>query len=461
METSENPVRRTVLRLSAAMRFLLPGFAAILCFGTNVSFAQSPAPPSPPQAAQSKEPVKPVEVSVELRLRNEFRDNADFKSADDFDHSLGQRLRFNLRARLHPRFQFFVQAQDVWLFDSNSDKIIHDLATNLHQVYFDWRLNGTDRWEFRGGRQELSYGEERLIGAFGWDNVGRSFDAARLRNRTGAWSNDFFWGRMVDVRRNGARARAGQQDLSGVYLTREPKGSPARVELYGLFLRDGLRTSGEITGAAKETVRIATFGFRRVFKPKTGWRYSLEHAWQFGQRGPDGHRAAMFIGTGGYAWAGRWQPRLQFEYDFASGDNNPTDGKSREFHNLFPTNHPHYGYADLVGLRNLHDFRITGAVALHPKVTFELDYHHFLLASPRGPWKSAAGRVLGSDPLGRFGRDLGHEVDFTLRLPVQQHLSFLAGYSALLPGRFAIRTRGPETHHFAYIQTTIQLGKIH
>ncbi|MBI1738849.1 MAG: alginate export family protein [Acidobacteria bacterium] len=440
--------------------FLLVGCVAVLGLAGNEAAAQAPAPQGQPKSAESKEKLKPVEVSVELRLRNEFRDNADFKPADDFDHSLGQRLRINLRARPHPRLTIFIQAQDVWLFDSNSDKIIHDLATNLHQAYFDWKLVGTDRWEFRGGRQELAYGEERLVGTFAWDNVGRSFDGARLRNRTGAWSNDVFWGRMVDVRRNGARARAGQQDLSGVYLTRELKGSPARVELYGLFLRDGLRTSGEIAGAPRETVRIATLGFRRVVRPKTGWRYSVENAWQFGKRGPDTQGALMLVGTAGYVWGGRRQPRVQFEYDFASGDNNPADGKSHEFHNLFPTNHPYYGYADLIGLRNLHDFRGTGAVTLHPKVILELDYHHFLLASPRGPWKNAGGRVLGFDPLGRFGRDLGHEVDLTVRLPLHKHLNFLAGYSAFVPGSFVVHNRGPETQHFAYIQTTFQFGQM-
>ncbi len=441
------------------MVLLFLGGVAILGIAGSVLAGPPPAPQGQPQSAESKEKLKPLEVSVELRQRNEFRDNADFKPADDFDRFLGQRMRINLRARLHPRLTFFIQGQDVWVIESNSDKVIHDLATNLHQAYLDWKLSGTDRWDFRGGRQELAYGEERLVGTFAWDNVGRSFDGVRLRNRSGAWSSDFFWGRMVDVRRNGAPARAGQQDLSGVYITREPKGSPARVEVYGLFLRDGLRNSGEIAGVPRETVRIGTLGFRRVVRPKTGWRYSVENAWQFGQRGPDSHRAAMLISTGGYAWGGRWQPRVQFEYDLASGDNNPTDGKSREFHNLFPTNHPFYGYADLVGLRNLHDLRGTVAVTLHPKVIVELDYHHFLLAAQRGPWKSASGRVLGSDPLGRFGRDLGHEVDLTVRLPLDKHLSFLVGYSAFVPGSFAIHNRGSETHHFAYIQTTFQFGQ--
>ena len=38
------------------------------------------------------------------------------------------------------------------------------------------------------GRQELSYGDERLVGAFDWNNIGRVFDAAKLR-----YENDTLW----------------------------------------------------------------------------------------------------------------------------------------------------------------------------------------------------------------------------------------------------------------------------
>lgn len=416
----------------------------------------------PAEKAKAAEPApaekkpKRVEFGGEMRWRNEFRDNADFRPRNDFDHFLGQRFRIHLRVRAHPQLSFYLQGQDVWLFGAESDKVIHNLATNLHQAYFDWKPRGSEHWELRGGRQELIYGEERLVGAFGWDNVGRSFDAARLRYRTGAWTNDFFWGRLVDVRRAGAPHRPGKQHLYGIYLTRAPQKSPGRTELYAFFLRDGLRTHGERPAAFAETIGIVTVGFRRLSQPATGWRYSVEHAWQFGKRGPDPHRAAMLVATGGYAWGGRWQPRLGLEYDFATGDNNPRDARSREFHNLFPTNHIYYGYADLLGLRNMHDLRFTAATRLHPKLTVEADYHRFLLAARRGPWKNAGGRVLGFDPTGQSGRDLGQEVDLTVRLPVHKHLNFLAGYSVFLPGRFAARTRGPETHHFGYLQTIVR-----
>jgi len=152
----------------------------------------------------------------------------------------------------------------------------------------------------------------------------------------------------------------------------------------------------------------------------------------------------------------RWQPRLQVEYDFATGDNNPSDGRSREFNNLFPTNHIFYGYADLVGLRNVHDFRLTASAQLHPKLIVEADYHRFLLAARRGPWKNSGGRVLGFDPTGAAGRDLGQEIDITCRVPMQTHVSLLGGYSLFLPGRYAALTRGPELHHFGYVQTTLR-----
>ncbi|MDA2913381.1 alginate export family protein [Acidobacteriia bacterium AH_259_A11_L15] len=397
-----------------------------------------------------------MEAGIELRWRNEFRENGDFRSPEDFDHFLGQRLRIHLRVRAHAHLNFYVEGQDVWLFGAERDKIIHNTATNLHQAYLDWRPGGSDQWSFRAGRQELSYGDERLVGAFGWDNVGRSFDAARLRYRTGAWVNDFFWSRLVDVPRGGAPHRPGNRDLYGNYLTWAPRESPGRVEFYGFFLRDGLRTVGERPLDAGQATRIFTLGFRRSYEPSTDWRYGFEHTWQFGHRGPDRHRAAMLVARGAYAWGGDYEPRVGLEYDFATGDDNRADGNSREFNNLFPTNHKFYGYADLLGLRNLHALRLSASVRLHPRLRVDADYHRFLLVARRGPWKNAGGRVLGLDPTGEAGRDLGQEVDLTFRVLLHSQLSFMAGYSVFLPGRFAARTRGPETHHFGYIQTMLR-----
>lgn len=440
---------RARLFLSCAVCF------ALLTAATPAQETKPTSTPAPSPTPAARPPEKKIEVGVELRWRFEWRDNADLRPADDFDGFTGLRTRINFKAVLHPDLRFTLQPEDVWVWDANTDKVIHDQATNLHQLFLDWKPAGSKRFEFRAGRQELVYGEERLVGAFNWDNVGRSFDAGRLRFKEGIWSSDFFWGRLVDVRRNGARRRAGKQDISGAYISRQPKGSPGTTEFYGLFLRDSLPTRGEVS-TTRQSVRFFTGGFRRMYAPKAGWRYSLEHAWQAGKRGPDTHTAAMVIATAGYLWNRKWKPRIGLEYDLATGDNRPTDGASHEFHNLFPTNHFYYGTADLAGLRNLHDFRLVVATTPHPKATFEFDYHKFLLAAPRGPWKSAAGRVLGSDPTGNSGRDIGQEFDFTVRVPLHAHLNLMAGYSTFWPGAFARLTRGGETQRWGFLMTTVR-----
>ena len=59
------------------------------------------------------------------------------------------------------------------------------------------------------------------------------------------------------------------------------------------------------------------------------------------------------------AWAGHWQIReslpgagavkLTSEYNFATGDDNPTDGTRQTFDQLYPTGHDKLGLADQVG----------------------------------------------------------------------------------------------------------------
>lgn len=184
----------------SACPFLSTFLLVACCFGVGIPAACGSTADDgalPQSSATEKETRKApprFEGKVELRWRFEFRDNADLQPANDFDQFLAQRIRAHLRVQIHPHLSAYVQGQDVWLFGAESDTIIHNLGTNLHQAYLDWTPGGSEHWELRAGRQELIYGEERLLGAFGWDNVGRSFDAARLRYRSDAWSNDFLWG---------------------------------------------------------------------------------------------------------------------------------------------------------------------------------------------------------------------------------------------------------------------------
>src|SRR5207244_6621370 len=65
----------------------------------------------------------------------------------------------------------------------------------------------------------LSYGEERLVGAFGWNNIGRVFDAAKMRYQNEWFGADFFTSRVVIPEDEQFNASNDYEYFSGVYAT--------------------------------------------------------------------------------------------------------------------------------------------------------------------------------------------------------------------------------------------------
>lgn len=431
-----------------------PGTAPIVSAQTPPSAAVTPKAPTPPPASPEQKGSDRFEFGGQIRFRGEVRQNADLNGyqhdAQDF---VGQRLRFDARVRLNNQVEAFVQFQDSRLWGQEIATTSNDNLVDLHQGYVqvnDALHSGT---YLRAGRQEFIYGAERLIGAFGWDNIGRSFDALKMGYSSKSWASDWFAAKVVD-RGTLARNFERGQYLYGMY-NKFFQQKPRHLEVYGLLLRDGVRASGEISAAGRKATEIMTIGFRSDGSIKPGISYDVEFANQFGHRGFDPHSARAFAAKFYKTLEERHQFRLGFEYDIATGDSDSSDGRSGEFFNLFPTNHPHYGYADLMGWRNMQDFRPMLTFKPVGAVKFDLDYHRFYLLEARGPWKNAGGAVLGFDPTGGSGKHVGDEVDFTLAFPLAKHLKILSGYSLFFPGEFAEKTRGSDVQHFFYLQTTV------
>jgi alginate export protein len=74
------------------------------------------------------------------------------------------------------------------------------------------------------------------------------------------------------------------------------------------------------------------------------------------------------------------------------------------------------------------------------------------LREAAGAWKDDAGEVLGHDPTGMSGRDVGNELDLLYRFPLKKDLLCLLGYSAFRPGAFAEAVRGKGIQSFGYAQ---------
>lgn len=356
-------------------------------------------------------------------------------------------------------------------------------TADLHQGYVTLGNLAQFPLSLQVGRQELTYGEERLIGAFGWNNIGRTFDAAKLRWQNDWVKADLFTSRPV-VPEDGRFDVSNDYDwFSGLYAT-SPRIPKTVLDLYFL----ARNSSPQAIAAApspqfpQPSARdIYTIGGRLKSKPLElgNWDYLLDGAYQFGdfrdlRLGGNSPRltqnAYMYVAEAGYTFAEAWgQPRLGLEYDFSSGDSNPTDGQHETFDNLFPTNHKFYGYMDFVSLQNIHDLRGTLQVKPHPRLSLAFEGHGFWLADthdsfytvagvPRGGIGATPGNGYGINP--GYGNFVGTELDIVANFALASFAQFEMGYGHFFTGDYirhslSAPTEGSRDADYLYLQVTL------
>jgi hypothetical protein len=151
------------------------------------------------------------------------------------------------------------------------------------------------------------------------------------------------------------------------------------------------------------------------------------------------------------------------EYNFATGDKDPTDGNNESFQNLFPSNHAHYGYMDEFGWRNLHNLRLQLTAQPTKKVSVEASFHAFWLAETTDYWYRANGlsttrtRTPGGADVRTIGASsfAGTEVDLAFTWKATDWLTVHGGYSHFFAGDYLEDTGPGDDADFAYLQAAL------
>lgn len=406
-------------------------------------------------AQEAPKPFEPSwKIDGEVRLKGEHRDEWDLNSAvDDKDEYTLSRVRLGVLAKPVAGLSAYVQIQDSRTWGSEASTASNEKNLDLHQGWIkaEKLLDGPMTLDLQAGRFEMSYGDQRLIGAFNWSNIGRSFDGLRA---TGGFADvgqvDFF---ATKVGESAPRTGDGDDvDFQGLYFQGKPGTVAGWFQAYLLRFADDRVAAGEQAGATGET-DILTFG-ARVAGKVGGLSIKAEGALQSGERAGDDHSAwASAIVLDQSFQAGSVPMTVGGGWALASGDSG-ADGDSEEFENLFPTNHLHYGYMDLFGWRNLSNpFLRFGVKASSLGIT--LDLHRFDLLEETGAWKNAAGGVMGRDATGGSGSHVGDEIDLVFSYPIREKLKAELGIARFFPGEFAEGVRGDDAQDWAYLSLTL------
>ena len=390
-----------------------------------------------------------LSLGGQLRVRGEDWHNFAFDPANN-DEVLLYRVRLHSDLRVGPRVRVYVEGISALASERDlpgGRRPLDEDELDLLNAFADLSADlGAAALTLRAGRQELSYGRQRLISPLDWANSRRTFDGARLLARAGEWRVDAFAARLVQVQQHAFNDGDSGRDLYGVYATRPVAPWKATVDTYALGLRRDAATFGAVAGQEER----ATLGARLGGKAEPGFDFDLEGGYQFGEVGPADVAAWFVASQFGYARPGcPLKSRWFLGYDYASGDDDPADQDVGTFNQLFPLGHAYLGGIDMVGRQNVSD--LSAGVSFVPvaKLTLRLEAHQFARAEKTDALYDAGGNVVRAGDAGT-SRDIGQEVDVVADYQLRPQLGLQAGYSHFFAGRFITQSGADEDIDFAY-----------
>ena len=409
--------------------------------------------------------------------------------ATDDDYVMNQ-TRIWADADVNEHLRVFIQLQDSRVFGAEGSTVgsaivgAENSVFDLHQGYFDLRKLFDSPLTVRVGRQEIVWGDHRVIGNFVWSNYGRVFDGGRF-----LWDTDSIHAEVIatKVDEDGYFGVDGSnnsdENMYAAQLAFKKLVPGALLELMYIQKNDqdasatnatlaatGYAEPNDADGSASNHpgVVIHDIGARIDGKLPNldAVDYTLESHGQFGDYGEQDQEAWAFAGRTGYTFKNvGWTPRIGFEYAFASGDDDRTDGDHETFDNLYPTNHwqGNYGFIDLLSWQNLHDFRGNIKVVPTSKLTMQVDYHYYLLDEEEDGWYLANASLATPRPLNADGSSafddssdqLAQEVDLTVSYDLYKNVKILAGYSWFGAGDWIENNVDDIDSNWFYLQTTV------
>lgn len=341
------------------------------------------------------------------------------------------------------------------------------------QAYVGFNLGDPERpVDLQLGRFTMTLGSGRLVGRNAFRNTTNAFTGAKLQwtgkdQRFTAFHTYPQQPRPADrdaILDNEREFDDEDPDLRfwGMFYERPSLPGGAAGELF-LF---GLRESDD-AGQETRNRRLLTPGARLVRKPAAGaWDFELEAGWQFGEArataDPSDTRnldvSAQYLhGDLGYTFDAPWQPRLGFRYDYASGEQDASDGKWQRFDPLYGPRRADFGPAGLYGALSRVNLSAPGIkLDVTPNSRWDgfVEYKAVWLAEG----KDRMDRAGVADPSGVSGRFVGHQVQVRARYwLVPQWLRLELGGAALVHGRFledAPNAPGFGDTHYAYADVT-------
>jgi hypothetical protein len=386
-----------------------------------------------------------------LRVGFEYRSRVEANIDPDQDRDDRFYLnRIRLAATVQPArwVRFFVEGQDaraVRFAGAPTDALGN--AFEMHQGYVEVG-RAEQGWQMRFGRQELAVGDERLVSADSyWDWFGQAFDALQVSYAGSGWRADAFTGFRIESAGRRVNPFDTASRVSGLAVTLQR--GWGSIEPYVIWKRGndiqdlmmqqghkdvaapGVLLRGDLPGHVEFDVEMALERGHVVGDSITAWAGHWELGWR--------------------PWGKQSGPRLGFEYNYASGDPNPADGRYQTFDDMYPAGYNKLGMMDPIAWRNIKYPFVSLEMPLAKRWKLLAGYRSYRLAEIRDGLYPGGDEFLARYPEAT-STHVGSQLLLSAAYEHSAHWKVYAGYGIFFPGAYLREAACPNRLGTFYLQ---------
>ncbi|HUK40251.1 MAG TPA: alginate export family protein, partial [Candidatus Acidoferrales bacterium] len=350
-----------------------------------------------------------INFAAEDRFRYEGYHNGGFKLNDNDSYALN-RFRLQMSLMFTPWFKVVSQVQDARPFLQKPPYgPPNEVRWDLKLAYVEFGDPEKHWVSLRVGRQMINY-NNTIVANSEWRNQGRSYDAAVVNLHYHRFRLGIFAASIVNPEISGLTHHQEGNNIHGLYGRISSVIPNSELEPFVLW-RVAPSVAVETTANAKTgKLDEKAYGIRFKGRAITNLDYSFEIIAERGSAGFNTIRAwATTLGSGYRIDRAPWHPRAFAQYDFASGDRNPTDGTHGAFDTMYPTAHDRFGITDQFGWQNIVAARVGLTIEPHRRWSITGQFLDFWLASAIDSLYNTSGGSVVRDKTGISGAHVGKE----------------------------------------------------
>jgi hypothetical protein len=389
-------------------------------------------------------------LDMELRERTEYQSSIDYTPGADETYDL-TRIRGGMKLKPFSWLTGYVQFQEShssWLPPQYQASDMQ-APFSLRQGYLKFRYKQV---QLTAGRQELEFGDQRLIGVSDWTNTGRTFDGFDIRigdkNRV-----DLFSASVVDFYPTAFTTHWGGLNYHGVYGSISTWIPRTRLEPFVLIKAMPSVLSHQNRYGTETEV---TPGIHALGTTPGNFDYEVTGALQRGSYSNDSiHAGAGYAKVGYTASHLPWTPHLVGEYDYATGDNHNNPQRIGTFDQQYPSSHDVFGLVDLFGWQNIKQTRVNLDLNPYRHVTLLLQAGSLAAATTKDGLYNDSGVLFLKPPATGFASSrIGTEFDASAKYVLLNSLVTNIGVGHFFPGQIMTENNHGAPLTYAYLSFT-------